>query len=302
VELTAQYPYYICDVFTNQRFAGNPLAVLPDAKGLTDQQMQQIAREFNFSESTFVLPAEAGHTRKVRIFTPTSELPFAGHPNIGTAFVLASIGELGALDRPCSVIFEEQAGLIPIDIDVADGKPARCELTAPEALTLGANVDVEVVAEALSLSPDDLITDNHSPRGASVGLEFLFAELRDLDALARARTKAGALPLLEALGAPLAICVYVRGDTDNDLRARVLIVEGGYEDPATGSANCALAAMLAQLDSTSDGELCWRTTQGVEMGRPSTLYARVQKKDGCVVSAKIAGGCVVVASGSLEVD
>ena len=105
--MSGQYSYYICDVFTEQRFAGNPLAVLPHAEGLTDMQMQQIAREFNFSESTFVLPPEAGHTRRVRIFTPSTELPFAGHPNIGTAFVLASIGELGPLDGPRSIVFEE---------------------------------------------------------------------------------------------------------------------------------------------------------------------------------------------------
>ena len=113
-ELSTRYQYYICDVFTDKRFAGNPLAVLPDAKGLTDLQMQQIAREFNFSESTFVLPPETGKTRRVRIFTPVTELPFAGHPNIGTAFVLASTGQLGALEESLSIVFEEGAGLVPI--------------------------------------------------------------------------------------------------------------------------------------------------------------------------------------------
>lgn len=135
-----------------------------------------------------------------------------------------------------------------------------------------------------------------------MGLTFLFAELRGLDALDRVRINAGALATLEAIDAPLAICAYVRGDSDNALRVRVMIADDGYEDPATGSANCALAAMLAQLDSVQDGELSWRITQGVEMGRPSTLYASAEKRDGQVVSARIAGGCVLVANGTLDLD
>src|SRR5687767_1385539 len=108
------YRYHICDVFTDTRFGGNQLAVLPEAQGLSDRQMQQVAREFNFSESTFVLPAEQGHMRRVRIFTPTAEVPFAGHPNIGTAFVLATIDALGPIDASLTVTFEEKAGLVPI--------------------------------------------------------------------------------------------------------------------------------------------------------------------------------------------
>src|SRR5436305_9160263 len=109
-----RYRYFICDVFTDTRFGGNQLAVLPEAQGLSDRRMQQIAREFNFSESTFVFPPEAGHTRKVRIFTPSIEVPFAGHPNVGTAFVLATAGELGPLGPETTVTFEEKAGLVPI--------------------------------------------------------------------------------------------------------------------------------------------------------------------------------------------
>jgi trans-2,3-dihydro-3-hydroxyanthranilate isomerase len=303
--MTANYQYYICDVFTEERFAGNPLAVLPHAEGLSDLQMQQMAREFNFSESTFVLPPEAGHTRRVRIFTPTTELPFAGHPNVGTAFVLASIGELGALDGPKSIVFEEGAGPVPIEIEVADGKPTRCELEAPEALSLGDEVDPAIVAEIVSLTPNDFVTTTHSPRVASVGLGFLFAELCGLDALARVQIDAGALARHTALGPDLAIYLYVRGDDTShrdELRARVLIAEGGYEDAATGSANCALAGLLAHLDPIQDGELRWRITQGVEMGRPSTLYTRAKKEAGRVVSAWVAGGCVLVASGTLNLD
>ena len=121
------YPYYICDVFTDKRFGGNQLAVLPDAQGLTSEQMQQIAREFNFPESTFVFPAERGNTRKVRIFTPSTEVPFAGHPNVGTAFLLAKTGLLDRQELQ-TIIFEEKAGLVPISIaQQADGA-IFCEL------------------------------------------------------------------------------------------------------------------------------------------------------------------------------
>ena len=112
-----RYRYFICDVFTDTRFGGNQLAVLPEATGLTDGQMQQIAREFNFAETTFVLPAERGHTRRVRIFTPAREVPFAGHPNVGTAFALATAGLLGPIDGTVTVTFEELAGLVPVVID-----------------------------------------------------------------------------------------------------------------------------------------------------------------------------------------
>ncbi len=155
------YKYYICDVSTNQRFGGNQLAVLPEADGLTDAQMQQIARAFNFSESTFVFSPESGNTRKVCIFTPNTEVPFAGHPNVGTAFVLASIGAFGGLGAKTDIVFEEKAGTVPIAIVNQD--PVWCELKAAEPLTLGNPVSVEDFASAISLRPDDTQTDTISP-------------------------------------------------------------------------------------------------------------------------------------------
>src|SRR5215468_595773 len=134
-----RYRYFLCDVFTDRRFGGNQLAVLPEAQGLSDRQMQQIAREFNFSESAFVFPPEHGHTRRVRIFTPATEVPFAGHPNVGTAFVLAASGALGPLDSSISVTFEEKAGLVPITIRRRDNR-ILCELSAPQRLSLGPTV------------------------------------------------------------------------------------------------------------------------------------------------------------------
>lgn len=143
-----RYRFLICDVFTDQRFGGNQLAVLPEASGLSGARMQQIAREFNFSESTFVLPS-ATCTRQVRIFTPVAELVFAGHPNVGTAFVLAAIGELGQIDDATTVTFDEKAGRVPVRIR-RQGTGFRCVLSAPEALSIGEAVDPTLIAAAAS--------------------------------------------------------------------------------------------------------------------------------------------------------
>ncbi len=295
-----RYSYYICDVFTDVRFGGNPLAVLPEADGLSEEQMQQIAREFNFSESSFVFPPEAGHTCKVRIFTPTGEVPFAGHPNIGTAFVLANAGKFGKLDTSTSVTFEEKAGPVAITIESTAGRPSRCELTAPEPLALGKPVSVEKVSGLLSLSPADIVTDTHAPQAASVGRPFLLTELTGRDALARARIGTGGLELLEAEGLPGAIHVYVQSADDFDIRARAFVPVG--EDPATGSANCALAGMLSYYDRRPSGQFSWRIAQGVEMGRPSTLDARAEKREGEVLSTGIGGACALVSEGLINLD
>ena len=297
-----EYEYYICDVFTDTRFGGNPLAVLPDARGLDDARMQQIAREFNFSESTFVLPPERGGARRVRIFTPTVEVPFAGHPNIGTAFVLASIGALGADAPTRSVIFEERAGRVAIEIRrAADGRIV-CELEAPGRLSLGKSVSSEQLAAAVCLEPGDVVSTRHAPMVASVGLPFVFAELVDRDALARARPSLEGAEALARAGVTPDVHVYVRSDDDFDLRARMFaILDGVPEDPATGSANCALAGLLSALDPARDGDFEWQIAQGVEMGRPSVLEARTEKRSGEVVAARIGGASVMVSRGSIEV-
>ncbi len=295
--------YYTCDVFTDTRFGGNQLAVLPEADGLDGRRMQQIAREFNFSESTFVLVPEAGHTRRVRIFTPMSEVPFAGHPNVGTAFVLAATGALGPLTTETTVTFEEEAGLVPVTVrSGADGR-VRCELTAPQGLTLGREVPVDLLARAVSLTPADLATGAHAPVVASVGLPFVIAELTDRAALERARPDGAGIEALVAAGVqPPDVHLYVRSGDEYDLRARMFSpLDGIPEDPATGSANCALAALLARLDPAADGSFAWRIAQGVEMGRPSVLEARAEKRAGAVVGAWIGGECVLVSEGTIEV-
>jgi len=172
--------------------------------------MQQIAREFNFSESTFVLPAEAGQTRRVRIFTPTAEVPFAGHPNVGTSFVLASRGDFGEIAAPITVTFEENAGLVPITVRQDQGKPIWCELAAPQGLSLGKSISAEALAAAVSLAADDVVTGTHPPQVASVGLPFLIAEVRDRAALERARANMIGLDALVAAGVTPDIHLYTR--------------------------------------------------------------------------------------------
>ena len=304
-----KYRYYICDVFTETRFGGNQLAVLPKADGLTPDQMQQITREFNFSETAFVFPAKAGHTRHVRIFTPASEIPFAGHPNVGTAFVLATIGEFGEIDSPHTIIFEEEAGLVSVSIHAAEGKIVSCELAAPHALSLGKTVEPELVASAVSVNRDDIVTDTHDPQVCSVGLPFVFTELRDRAALERARINISGFEALRDLGVNPQLYLYTRvGESEPDghgfdIRARMFApLSGVAEDPATGSANCTLGGLLADYEQVTSGMFSWRIAQGVEMGRPSTLIARAEKKDGVVTGMWIGGASVLVSEGTIYLD
>jgi trans-2,3-dihydro-3-hydroxyanthranilate isomerase len=297
------YRYFICDVFTDRRFGGNQLAVLPAAQGLSDRQMQQVAREFNFAESTFVLPPEQGQTRRVRIFTPTKEVPFAGHPNVGTAFVLAATGELGPITDSLTVTFEEKAGLVPMVIQRLGDQRFSCELSAPESLTLGKRISAESLAAAVSLSAEEVVTTTHMPLEVSVGLPFVVAELRDRAALERARSNMTGLDAIIAQGVTPDIHLYIHSNDEFAIRARMFApLDGIVEDPATGSANAALAALLSHCKAEADGNFQWRIAQGVEMGRPSVLDARTEKRDGKVVATRIGGEAVLVSEGVIHVD
>ena len=298
-----KYRYYICDVFTETRFGGNQLAVLPQAVGLSTQQMQEIAREFNFSETTFVFPARAGHTRHVRIFTPAREIPFAGHPNVGTAFVLASAGEFGEIKSSLTVTFEEEGGLVSVTILEAGGKVKSCELTAPQSLSFGKTLPVELVAAAISIDSKEIVTKTHGPQVASVGLPFIMVELRDRSVLERARINMGGFEALAAQDVMPDVYFYTRGTDGFDIRARMFApLSGVPEDPATGSANCALAGLLAHYSQDPNGSFSWRIAQGVEMGRPSTLIARAEKEDGVVQTTRIGGAAVLVSEGTIYLD
>jgi trans-2,3-dihydro-3-hydroxyanthranilate isomerase len=295
------YQFFICDVFTKQAFQGNQLAVVPEASGLNDEQMQQIAREFNFSETTFVLPPEQGQTKQVRIFTPTSEVPFAGHPNLGTAFTLYHNGYLGDAQPPLKVIFEEKAGLVPVTITHPGNGHPFFELQAPTPLSLGVEISLESVSQALNLPSSAIRADRHRPQLASVGLPFLMVELKDREALEKARPNLDAFQVLQAQGVAMTH-LYVRSEDEFDLRTRMFApLDGVTEDPATGSANCALAGLLAHLDDAVDRDYDWRIAQGVEMGRPSELRARASKQNGVVTTTWIGGNCIQVAEGTLDI-
>jgi len=296
-----QLNFVTVDVFTDRRFGGNPLAVVPDARGLTSAQMQAIAAEFNLSETTFVLPPQdAAHTAHVRIFTPRAELPFAGHPNVGTAFVLASATASAA--RPTAgdtMTFEEKAGLVRIKLLRNGLAVTGARLAAPQGLSIGETVAREVVASACSLAATDIDTRAHQPCIASCGIPLIFAALTSRAALAAARPRtevfAQHVPTTLATG----IHLYAEVATPAaDIQARMFApLYGVTEDPATGAANVALIGLLATLRAERDLRLERKISQGVDMGRPSLMVASAEKRAGTVVAAHIGGSCVPVMSG-----
>ncbi len=292
--------YVTIDVFTSTAFGGNPLAVVLDGAELSSAQMQALAREFNYSETTFVLPpADPAHTAQVRIFTPAFEVPFAGHPNVGTAVVLAS---RAPPPGPSHVTFEEAAGLVVLEIETDGGLPAGASLTAPVAFQRGATVALAQVAEAAGLAASDFSVQTHVPVAGSAGLPFVFAELTSRAALRQSRPSAALLPgLLQAVGA-VGLFLYTRDQPGAgcDIEARMFCPMDSaiIEDPATGSANVALAGLLASCAAASDQDLRLRVGQGVDMGRPSLLLARAVKRDGQVVSTHVGGRCVEMMQGS----
>jgi trans-2,3-dihydro-3-hydroxyanthranilate isomerase len=292
------------DVFTDRQFGGNPLAVVADATGLSAQQMQSIAAEFNLAETTFVFPPEKPeHTAKVRIFTPRAELPFAGHPNVGTAFVLARSGEShGRAVQGDTLVFEEIAGLVRIDLLRKASNVTGARLTAPQPLTIGDEISCDVIAGACGISSTDIRTDSHRPCIASCGMPLVMVELKDLRALAAAQPRADVfaqhLPMKRATG----IHLYVPVGRDGfDIQSRMFAPLAGVpEDPATGSANVALIGLLAQLRPEPDLRLQKTIAQGIEMGRPSRLEALAEKSEGKVVRTHIGGTCVPMMQGVID--
>ena len=308
--MPTRHDYLTVDVFTDRAFAGNPLAVVPDATGLTAVQMQAIAAEFNYSESTFVLPPEdPAHTARVRIFTRQNEIPFAGHPNVGTAFTLARLAERSGRTLGPTLLFEEAAGLVPVDLmRDADARVIGATLTAPQPLTLDQRVPAAVVARCVGLDAAAVLTSRHEPVVASVGLPFLIAEVTP-EAIGRARADvaaaADAARRFPFKMGRFSIHIYARTPDRRDgadLRARMFSPLGGTgEDPATGSANGALIALLAGLEARADGVLARDVLQGVEMGRPSLLQVSAETKAGAVTRVRVGGRCAPVMEGTLTV-
>ena len=292
--------YVTTDVFTGRAFGGNPLAVVLDAGGLSTAQMQAIAIEFNYSETTFVLPPRDGaNDAQVRIFTVRKELPFAGHPNIGTAFVLATLTRL----PPARLQFEEIAGLVPVEIRTEDDAVVGAELTAPQSLRRLTPVSAEQVAACLSLSPAEVRVDRQAPQIVTVGTPFLVAEVSSREALRKAKPDAAGFARAFPCDGAESVYFYTRdvpAAEACDLQARMFHpgASGLKEDPATGSATVATAALLADLAAERDGEFKLRIGQGVDMGRPSLLLTRVRKDNGVVTSAHVGGRCVQMMEGT----
>jgi trans-2,3-dihydro-3-hydroxyanthranilate isomerase len=300
--MTRRIPYVTVDVFTDTRFGGNPLAVFTDARGLSDAEMQSLAAEMNYSETTFVLPpADPANTARVRIFNRTQEMPFAGHPNVGTGCVLASMNrDVGGVLR-----FEEIAGLVEVRVERdAAGRLAGAHIAAPQPLSVGEELPVDAIAACSGLRPADIVLTVHRPRMASVGLPFCFVQVTP-EALARATPNLAAFQALARETGmrdrlSLHLHCYAVGGAPQRLRTRMFApISGTWEDPATGSANAALTAFLLSLSEAQ--EIRYEITQGVEMGRPSLLTTSAKRApDG--FRATVGGGCVWVCRGEVELD
>ena len=283
------YRFFIADVFTDRPFTGNQLGVLPDAEGLSTRAMQAIAREFNFAESTFILPPSSpAFAAKVRIFTPKTEMPFAGHPTIGTAAVLA---HLKRIKVPGIAVLEEGIGPVPVEMT-----PQGARLVSERPVEVPAErPDREAVAAALSLAPSAV----EETWFANGGVKFCFARLKDRATVDQAVLDRAAWS--KHLAKAWAPSVYFFADEENIYSRMFSPLFGIEEDPATGSAAVAIAGVFGARRPEREGTFTWLIDQGVAMGRPSRLEAIAEKRDGRVVRIKVGGATVIGAEGTINV-
>jgi trans-2,3-dihydro-3-hydroxyanthranilate isomerase len=290
--------FILIDVFTDYAFGGNPLAVFPDATGISDALMQSYARELNFSETTFVLPPrKPGHTHRVRIFTPTQEIPFAGHPNVGTAVVLATLDKSDS----AQFLFDEDVGSVHLSATIGPNI-GFAELTLEKSAELRAEtIDPARLTAMLSLPAE---TIGPIPAwSASVGLPFFCLSLTDRDAVAAARFDLGVWEQVLPPGVWSRDVYAVAGNfaPGGHIKARMWApADGVPEDPATGSAAAALSGSLAAKLPDSDGIFTWTIEQGAELGRPSLITASAEKRGGAVVKIHVGGNAVIVGEGSFR--
>lgn len=296
-------PFVTVDVFTDRPFGGNQLAVFPDARAIDPALMPAITREFNFSETTFVLPPDdPSHAARVRIFTPGRELAFAGHPTVGTAHVLASTGVIKTTGDITRIVFEELVGPVPVTIRTKNGAVEFCQLTTAKAPEVVAGAPSrERLAEALSLPLDALRSGDWSPEILSCGTPFLFVPLRDRAAVAAARAKTDVWDDVFAGRATSEVFLFAtEGERPgSDVHARMFAPGLGIaEDPATGSAAAALAGYLGSRVAGPSGTLRWVVEQGFEMGRPSILDVEADKEGGRIVRSRVGGSSVLMTEGT----
>ena len=294
-------PFFTVDVFTERRFAGNPLAIVEDSDDLTVGQMQAIAREFNLSETIFVRrPVDPAHTAHVRIFFPTAEIPFAGHPTIGCAIHLARKQHPGEGDFETLVTLEEVAGLVPVRV-IRKAGAVSAQFTAPVIPFAGAgrNPDAGMAARALGLSGDEIGFGSHRVAQWQGGPTFLFVPVASLDVLARARP---CEPDWSAMMSEAGVHnAYLYTPHETGFRARMFAPGAGTpEDPATGSASAILAAQLLASGELAEGFNAFPLRQGYEMGRPSQIGLEIDVADGRLAAVRIAGSSVAVSEGVIE--
>jgi trans-2,3-dihydro-3-hydroxyanthranilate isomerase len=294
--------FFTLDVFTRRRYAGNPLAVVLDAGGLDGAAMQGIAREFNLSETVFVLPpADKAHRARLRIFTPASELPFAGHPTVGTAVLLNRID--GAAGKR-EIVLEEGIGPVRCTVEALDaetGSASFALVRLPEPS--GDVASPAAIAAALSIEESDIGFDGYKPTRWAAGNEFTFVPLKGLDAIRRCRIDSGRWRAAFAGSRDIGAYMFCRETVEpgHAFHVRMFAPASGVaEDPATGSAAAAFTGLIVQCDRLADGAHDLIIEQGYEMGRPSLIRLAMTVKGGKLTAGAIAGEAVVVSEGTLE--
>lgn len=299
--------FHTLDVFTSTKFCGNPLAVVLGADRLSTEQMQTITKEFNLSETTFVMqPENPAHTAKVRIFYPGGEMPFAGHPTLGTAALLAELKNKPGCSFETKITLELQAGLTPVTITrIADRIHGIFTAPVIPSHVEGALPTEKQAAQALGLSESDIGFDEHRLANIIGGPRFFYIPVNSMAALARAKVhEPHWTEMLTPLGHMHAGYIYTRGGhhKNTQFRARMFDPSGGIpEDPATGSATALLAAQLLSAEKLKDGTHRWQLEQGYEMGRPSDLRLEADVKEGKLAAVRVGGSAVRVMSGEFEI-
>jgi len=300
-------PFYVVDVFTENAFEGNPLAVVLDAKGLDDAAMLAITREFNLSETVFVLePDDPVHSAKIRIFTPGGELPFAGHPTVGTAALLAELRAPGHLSPGVVIAIEEKIGLVKVDVSRKPGRRSRAVFGLPKlSENLPVDLDAGLVARALGLDPLDLGFGAHGLSVWSAGVPYSMVPVKDLETIARARVADPAVwSQAFAKAGREGVFIYTRETVhpEHHVHARMFWPSAGFaEDPATGSAVAAFSGLAATVELPDDGMHQLIIEQGFEMGRPSLIALDLDIHGGRLVAARIGGSVVRISEGTLHV-
>ncbi len=296
--------FFTLDVFTDRALAGNPLAVVLDAQGLGDGGMQAIAREFNLSETVFVLPPDDPHQRaRLRIFTPAKELPFAGHPTVGTA-VLLGLLDHGHAHGNVAFGLEEGVGLVPCAVEIKGEGHGEATFTLPRLPRREGDAPSDAaLAAALGLDEGEIGFDAHRPCRMSAGNGFILVPVASKAAAGRAAPNPTAWDALRAGGDRGAVFLYTRETEDeaHHFHARMFAPGLGVtEDPATGSAVAAFAGAVTEFDRPEDGEHVLVVEQGYEMGRPSQIRLTLNVENAALVKASIGGGAVVVSEGALR--